>query len=291
MWPPAAASSSARRARSCPRTSARSGWAGRGRVAEGAGLVRRRLGLAPKVRRRLGEMLDWYRLDAGESGLGRRLGGAEHPLEARPPRSLGGGEDATHRPNPAVEGELADCRVGRQELGRDLVRGTEDGERDRKVEAGALLAEVGRREVHRDAARRPEELRRGDAAAHAMLRLLAGPVGEADDREHRLTELDVRLHLHAPRVEADERVGEHAGEHKRIEAASPSHVCVGTATIRAVHADDEALHPGSHDDRVPMSAALAKGAGPGRACTRKARRLRTPDPWTDALRTPRAWQR
>ena len=76
------------------------------------------------------------------------------------------------------------------------------------------------------AARRPEELRRGDAAAHAMLRLLAGPVGEADDREHRLAELDVRLHLHAPGVEPDERVGEHAGEHTLHRSGEPvSRLC------------------------------------------------------------------
>ena len=70
----------------------------------------------------------------------------------------------------------------------------------------------------------------------------------------------MRLHLHAPGVEPDERVGEHAGEHKRIEAANPSHVCVGTATIRAVHGADEALRC-SHDDRVPCLQ-LLPGAPP-----------------------------
>ena len=46
-----------------------------------------------------------------------------------------------------------------------------------------------------------------------MLRLLARAVGEADDREAGQAALDVRLHLHAPRVEADESVGDRAREH------------------------------------------------------------------------------
>ena len=63
----------------------------------------------------------------------------------------------------------------------------------------------------------------------------ARPVGETDDGERGVAELHVGLHLHPAGLEPDERVGEHASEHTRIEAANPSHVCVGTATIRAVY--------------------------------------------------------
>ena len=46
-----------------------------------------------------------------------------------------------------------------------------------------------------------------------MLRLLAGAVGQTHDREGRRPTLQVRFDLDAPRVEADEGVGECPGEH------------------------------------------------------------------------------
>ena len=46
-----------------------------------------------------------------------------------------------------------------------------------------------------------------------MLRLLARTVGEAHDREAGQAALDVGLHLHAARVEADKSVGDRAREH------------------------------------------------------------------------------
>ena len=46
-----------------------------------------------------------------------------------------------------------------------------------------------------------------------MLRLLAGAVGEPDDREPWNSELQVGLDLHLPRLEPDESVGDRACEH------------------------------------------------------------------------------
>jgi hypothetical protein len=46
-----------------------------------------------------------------------------------------------------------------------------------------------------------------------VLCLLAGSVGEADDREPRNAVLEVRLHLDAAWIEADERVRDGACEH------------------------------------------------------------------------------
>jgi hypothetical protein len=68
-----------------------------------------------------------------------------------------------------------------------------------------------------------------------VLRLLAGSVGETDDRKRRLAELDVRLDFDPARVEADEGVGEHPCEHDSIEARTGTRVCDGTGTIRAVY--------------------------------------------------------
>ncbi len=75
-----------------------------------------------------------------------------------------------------------------------------------QVEAGALLAKRRRREVDRDpVAAGPRQHRVDDAAVHAVLRLLAGTVGEPDDRERGQVGRDeVRLDLDAARLEADD---------------------------------------------------------------------------------------
>jgi len=97
--------------------------------------------------------------DAGERDLGARLGGTHNALEPAPPGALGRGERAGNRPQPAVERELADRRVAGEPSRGQLRRGPEDGKGDRQVEAGPLLAQVGRREVDGDPPERPLELR------------------------------------------------------------------------------------------------------------------------------------
>jgi hypothetical protein len=47
-----------------------------------------------------------------------------------------------------------------------------------------------------------------------VLRLLARPVHETDDREAWYSGLEVSLHLDAARLEADEGVGDRASEHE-----------------------------------------------------------------------------
>jgi hypothetical protein len=68
-----------------------------------------------------------------------------------------------------------------------------------------------------------------------VLRLLAGAVGEADDREPRDARLEVGLDLDASRLEADERVGDRTSEH-------------------AVHGRDR----GARNSRAPVSICLRK---------------------------------
>ena len=50
-------------------------------------------------------------------------------------------------------------------------------------------------------------------AADAFLRLLAGAVGQPDDRERRPRQLQVRLDLDPARLETDERMRDRASEH------------------------------------------------------------------------------
>ncbi len=209
---PAAAISSARRARSWPRTSARSGC-GRRDGSVRRRRVRRRLTLAAQVGDRLGQVAQRHGVDPGELGLGRRLGRAEQSREPGPAGALGRREHAADRTHTPVERELTERRMAGERSGGDLPRRRQDRERDRQVEAGALLAQARRREVDGDAPDGPLELGRGDADADALLRLLAGPVGQADDREAGNAELEMRLDLDATRLEADERVRDRPREH------------------------------------------------------------------------------
>jgi len=50
-------------------------------------------------------------------------------------------------------------------------------------------------------------------ASSTVLRLLAGAVGEPDDREAGHAALEVRLHLDAARLQPDQSVGDGAREH------------------------------------------------------------------------------
>jgi hypothetical protein len=95
-----------------------------------------------------------------------------------------------------------------------LPRRPEHRERDRQVEARSLLPKSRRSEVDGNpTVERKLERRRDDPAANAMLRLLAGAVHHADDREPRDARLEVCLDLHPPWLEADERVSDRASEH------------------------------------------------------------------------------
>jgi len=161
---------------------------------------RRRLPLAAQVGDRLRQVMQRHRLDPGERGFRCTLGRAKQVREPRLPSSLRRGEHAADRPQPAVQRELADCRVTTERLRWHLSRGSQNGQGDGQVEPRALLAQLRGRQVDRDPPHRPFQLRRGDAAADPFLRLLAGAVGQPDDCERRHPELEMRLDLDAAGV-------------------------------------------------------------------------------------------
>lgn len=141
---------------------------------------------------------------------------------------FGGDERARHRAQPPVEGELAEGGVAVERFRGKLVGGSEHRERDRQIETRPLLAQRGGCEVDGDTPLgRPLELGRGDAGADALLRLLTGAVGEPDDRECRQPLLQVCLDLDTARVDADERMGDRAGEHAATLGECGSGVCAG----------------------------------------------------------------
>ena len=98
-------------------------------------------------------------------------------------------------------------------LGRDLARGCEHGECDWEIEAGSFFAKTRGGQVDRDPAQGPFELCARDAAADALLRLLARLVRKTHDRERRHAALQMRLHLDGTSFETDESMGGGACEH------------------------------------------------------------------------------
>ena len=151
-----------------------------------------------------------------------RLGAAvrrEHQrLEPRGARRVGRRERAATRPYAAVERELAEQRVRVQARVGELSARREDRARDREVEGGPCLRQVGRCEIRRDAAARELEARVADSGVHALARLAHGRVREADDREGRQAGSDVDLDRHTPRVKTVEREGVRARKQERSAA-------------------------------------------------------------------------
>src|SRR4051812_40300112 len=92
-------------------------------------------------------MADAHGLHAGKRGFGTRLVRAEDALDPGPARSLGHAEDAADATHAAVERQLAARRMLGEPFTRNLTRRGEQRERDRDVEAGALLLQLGGGEV------------------------------------------------------------------------------------------------------------------------------------------------
>jgi len=176
----------------------------RGRVAVQGRRRRRYLVVAEQIADRLPEVPHPDRLDTGERCLRRGVGGAENPREPGPGGALCGRDRPGDRPDAAVEAQLADARVLDEPIGRNLTHRGEDRQGDREIEPRPLLAERGRGKVDGDRALRPLVEGRVDSAPDAVLRLLACPIGEADDRERgQVARAQVRLDLDAARLEAE----------------------------------------------------------------------------------------
>ncbi len=178
---PAAATSSARLAASCPLMSARSGNGPSSRGAAGSGGVST---CSP---------LKWL-MSASRVGAARI---STSPAQAASPPDASGqispspaacapmaaGKRARDRRDRAVQGQLAECRVARHLLARQRLHRDQQAERDRQVEMAAFLQHVGGRQVDRDALRRQAEAERAQRRAHALPALADRLVRQADDGE------------------------------------------------------------------------------------------------------------
>ena len=183
----------ARRAWAWPRTSRMSGAEPR------AGRARRRgVGVhAALARNRLAEVSAGVHAEAlHDGGLGGVLGRDDEGGGAAVPRADGEGEHAADGPEGGVERELSEERDLFEALARglrELLAGGEDAERDGQVEVRAVLAEVGGREVERDASHRPRDADVLDRRLYADARLPDRAVRQPGDVEGLQAEAEVDL--------------------------------------------------------------------------------------------------
>src|SRR5690606_10741170 len=125
--------------------------------------------------------------DGGVVGEGRLVPVAvgDHQLAAGATAGDGGGQQAVHRPQFAVEGELGDELVVAEVLRRQLSRGGENAEGDGQVVAAALLGNIGGGEVDGDAPGREVEVGVEQGAAHPLPALLHRRLRHAYDAQAR----------------------------------------------------------------------------------------------------------
>ena len=148
-------------------------------------------GVGPPRRRRrtrvggLAQRRDADDLDAADERAPRpwtsagTIDPARRPAERGPRPSAGCPAPARTSP-PSESSPISAIRPRRR---GDLLGAEEDPDRDREVERGAGLAQVGRGEVDGDPARRMAEPGVADRAADPLAGLLERGVGEPDDRE------------------------------------------------------------------------------------------------------------
>jgi len=157
---------------------------------------------------------DWENPERVERGRLQRV--PERHQHAPEPLALGRNrhrEDAVHAPRRSVESELPSDGVAVEKATVDLPRRRQDPDRDREIESRALLPDVGRRKVHRDALDRKREPRVPDRRRDPVASLPHRAVAEADRRERREPATHVRLDADDVPVDPGHPSRKHRREH------------------------------------------------------------------------------
>ena len=214
LWPPAAATSSARLARSCPCTSARSGSTG---AAAGISIAASGRSSAASPRSQASAA---PRLSAASAARpGQSAASPRFPRGTTTSRIAAPSAAASIASTPrtasqrAVEAELAEEERALELRRLELDPRAGDRERDRQVERGADLGHAGRREVHRHAARRELESALAERGADPVAALVHHAVGLADDVERGQTSAGLDLDRDAHALDHVKRRAERAHEH------------------------------------------------------------------------------
>ena len=215
-WPPAAAISSARFACAWPRTSPRSTSSG-GATARSCPGSPRVLAIGCSSLRNAAASaseVTGYTARASSTDASEVLPAARRqPVETRVARPERHREHPAHRMDRPVEGQLPHHEEARQPLGLDRARRRQEPERDRQVEADALLPHVRRREVDGHPLEREREAGVPDRRADALPALAHRGIRQAHRRERGQPLAHVDLDADQRRVDTREAGGEDPREH------------------------------------------------------------------------------
>ena len=190
--------------------------AGAVRVGEGGGGGAARLDLAGAVEKiddlaEVPDPVDRHALD--DAPLGGVLLGEEESFHGPPAGGHGHGQNAAHRLDAPVEGELPHHDVASGALAGDDAGGGQKPHGHGKVEGGAVLADVGGRQVDGDAAGGKFVAGVLDGRFDPVLALLDRPLGEPHRGKLGQALSDVDLHLHGIGLHPDQRPRKHLRQH------------------------------------------------------------------------------
>ena len=122
-------------------------------------------------------------------------------------------QHASHRPNRAVEPQLAEKHEPVDALGGQCAERHEEADRDRKVETRSGLSLITGREADGDAPRRDREAGVGERGRDALAALLHLAGRKPDDRPVRQPLGDVDLDADVVGVDSEHGGGADGGEH------------------------------------------------------------------------------
>ena len=148
---------------------------------------------------------------ADQPGLGR-VGARQHQAAPGIARVQDSRQAARHTLHLAGQRQFAQELVLIEHPGLELIRGDQNTQRDRQIEAAAVLRQIGRRQRHCDAPRRRRETGIGDRGAHPVARFAHRRIGQADDIEARQPAGQVHLDAHRRGGNAELGAGMDDGE-------------------------------------------------------------------------------
>ncbi len=215
LWPPAAATSSARLAVSWPLMSARSGSASPGSAMPASGRDRTwvpRKWLAMAIRLR-GARIAMSPL--AQAASGPEAAGQMSPRPSALAAIAAGRTPATGAMVPSSDNSPSATKSPSWSPGSGADR-RHQGERDGQVVMAALLGEVGRGEIDDDALGRQRQAGGMQRAPHPFAALGHRLVGQADDDEARQAGHDLHLDIDGNRLDALKRHGGDVRDHARL---------------------------------------------------------------------------
>jgi len=148
-----------------------------------------------------------------ERGLGAVGGRHDHRVDPGGAERVDEREHARHRPDRAVEPQLAEHADPVEDAVGELAGGGDEAEGDGELESRSGLANTARRKVDRDPLERELDRRRQQCRAYALARLADRRVRQPYDVVARKTGRHVDLHGDDVTVDARERGAANRGEH------------------------------------------------------------------------------